>query len=172
MKVDLDEFFGRKVPGEESLRQALGQAIIESVVERTQKESKDINGSNFRGYSKSYRESLDFKAAGKSNKVNLTLEGAMLGTLDITKSKGKTIEIGWDDPEESAKAHGHIKGIKTKSGGKVVRDFLGLRPIKDAQKIKKDLGKLIDKFEKAKGDNTETAKILATLNAISDDVDA
>ena len=173
LEVDLDEFFGRKVPRHEAIRQALGQAIIDSIVERTQKESKDQNNKPFKKYSPTYKKSLDFKAAGKSDKVNLTLTGDMLGLLDIKESKGKKITIGWDEEEESEKAYHHIKGIKLKKGGKAKRDFLGLRPRKDAAKIKEDLGKLIKKFEKAEGvgKKSEAAKILATLESITDEDD-
>jgi len=121
LRVNLTEFFGGKVPQNNAFREAVGQAIIDAMLTRTE-QSVDVNGKSFTKYSKEYKGSLDFDAAGKSNKVNLRLTGDMLDQIDVTKIDGNTIEIGWDDSDESAKAHGHITG----GGNMPKRDFFGI----------------------------------------------
>ena len=118
-QINLKEEFGFDFSGKNALKQAIGQAIIDKIVNR----SKAGNGMSFgksgigrkvklkSPYSKSYADSLEFKAAGKSkNKVNMSLTGDMLGLIDITKIKGNTIEIGWEDADENKKAFNHSVG--------------------------------------------------------------
>lgn len=109
--IDLKELFGVSVIGSEGLKQAIGGAIIDKIVNRTES-GVGVDGKKLKApYSKDYSESLDFKAFGKSkNKVNMTLTGQMLGSLDIVESKGNSIKIGWDDSEENAKAYNHNTG--------------------------------------------------------------
>lgn len=134
VKFDLEEIFGVTLGGKKALRQALGQAIIDRMESRT-KNSKDINDRQFVKYSKQYRESDDFKAAGKTGKVNMTLSGDMLADVDILRDTPKEITIGFNDPDESAKAHGHVTGAVRKDGK--ARDFFGLSN-KDIKAIKQE----------------------------------
>ncbi len=102
--------------------------IVERIVERTQ-QGKDKNGNPFPKYSNSYKESLDFKIAGKSSKVDLQLSGDMLAELKLLKSTRNWVEVGFDRwSEENARADGNIRGTygqKTPIKGKA-RDFLGI----------------------------------------------
>lgn len=119
---------------EEAERLAIGLDVIDQIVKRTQS-GKDKKGKDFKqhkdkgAYSESYRKSLDFKLAGKSNnKVNLTLSGEMLGALEVLETKEGEIVIGIpeNDSFNNAKAEGHITG---NYGGKQTaykRDFLGV----------------------------------------------
>lgn len=103
--------------------------IVEKIVDRTLK-GKDKDGQRFPGYSKSYKESLDFKNAGKSaSNINLELSGDMLAALEVLK-EGKTyIEVGFEDgTDENARADGNIRGTYGKQRGdkSKARDFLGI----------------------------------------------
>jgi hypothetical protein len=121
-------------------REAIAQEIIDYMIDRTLK-SKDKNNRNFKPYSKEYKQSLDFKNAGKTSKVNLTLSGDMLVSMDLLNSRKGSITIGYQKgSEENDKAEGNIKGtygstrktkIDPKTGKRVPRqikkrDFLGI----------------------------------------------
>jgi hypothetical protein len=102
--------------------------IIERIVNRTD-QGKDKDGRKFPGYSKSYKESLDFKVAGKSSKVDLQLSGDMLAALSVLDKTSRSVTIGFENgSEENAKADGNIRGTYGQSKpipGKA-RDFLGI----------------------------------------------
>lgn len=102
--------------------------IIERIVNRTD-QGKDKDGRKFAGYSKSYKESLDFKVAGKSSKVDLQLSGDMLAALSVLDKTSRSVTIGFENgSEENAKADGNIRGTYGQSKpipGKS-RDFLGI----------------------------------------------
>jgi len=104
--------------------------IIERIVNRTD-QGKDKDGRKFAGYSKSYKESLDFKVAGKTNKVDLQLSGDMLAALEHLKQHdtNRSIIVGFENgSEENAKADGNIRGTygKPTPNPKKARDFLGI----------------------------------------------
>lgn len=121
LEVNLDELLGFVVPNNSSLRQAIGQAIIDKIRDRTA-DNIGADGKRFKNYSKTYAESIEFLAYGKSKgDPNLKQSGDMLGFMDIIDESKNKIVIGWDDSDESAKAHGHITGNVG-----VKRDFLGL----------------------------------------------
>jgi len=145
LRIDLTELFGGKVPDSKGLRQTIGQAFIDKIVERTQK-GKDKDGKRFKGYSKTYKESLDFKAHNKkAGKVDLKLTGDMQRSIDVVDENSKSIYIGFDNQEDMDKAHGHITG-----GGKLpVRDFWGLTS-KEKESVRKDFQSDVDRFEKGK----------------------
>jgi len=128
-KVNLADLFGERLDLDESTKSAIGQAIIDKIVERTQ-DNKDKNGRSLGSYSKSYKSTIDFAVLkGRTSAVDLTATGDMLAALTITKSTPQTITIGFDDPNENDKAYGHISGFEGHPvlEGKVrKRDFLGL----------------------------------------------
>jgi len=102
--------------------------IIERIVNRTD-QGKDKDGRRFPGYSKSYKESLDFKVAGKTNKVDLQLSGDMLAALSVLDKTSRSVVIGFErGSEENAKADGNIRGTygKPTPDPKKARDFLGI----------------------------------------------
>lgn len=121
-------------------REDLGHDIVEFIRQRTES-GKDANGNTFPGYSKAYMKSLDFKIAGKTKRVNLTLSGDMLAELDVLRHKAGEITIGYDRGSENyGKAEGNINGSY---GGdddkKKARNFLGIS--------KADLKKILAKYE-------------------------
>lgn len=102
--------------------------IIERIVNRTD-QGKDKDGRKFPGYSKSYKESLDFKVAGKTNKVDLQLSGDMLAALSVLDKTSRSVVIGFErGSKENAKADGNIRGTygKPTPDPKKARDFLGI----------------------------------------------
>lgn len=103
--------------------------IVERIVDRTQS-GLDKNGKRFASYSKDYKDSLDFKIAGKAGRpVDLQLSGDMLAALSIIDKTSRSVTIGFENgTEENAKADGNIRGTYGQSKpipGKT-RDFLGI----------------------------------------------
>lgn len=123
IKVDLSGY--GLTPDE---KDEVADLIIERIVNRTQ-QGKDKDGQRFSSYSQAYKESLDFKIAGKSNFVDLQLSGDMLAALSILDKTSRSVTIGFErGSEENAKADGNIRGTYGKSKpipGKA-RDFLGI----------------------------------------------
>ena len=93
-------------------RERIADAIIEYIVDRTRNRSLKNNGQPFPKYSDEYRGSLDFKIAGKTKKVDLTLSGDMLAAIDIVRHDKKEIVIGFkpDDPEVG-RAEGNARAV-------------------------------------------------------------
>lgn len=112
-----------------SARLALAQEVIDTIVERTTKKNVDKDGSKFPKYSKSYINSPEFRAAGKSKAVDLTLSGDTLAAIRLLSESVGEITIGFEKgSEENAKADGNIRGTYGKSRGdsSKARDFLGI----------------------------------------------
>lgn len=127
-EFDLNKILGMDISKDEGLQDAVGQAIIDRIVSRTES-GKSVNGAALAKYSKDYKESLEFKAFGKTNKVNMTLTGDMLASLTIVANKKGKIKIGWQDPENNAKAYGHLTGMEGHpwlEGVTPKREFFGL----------------------------------------------
>jgi hypothetical protein len=90
--------------------ETVAEEILNFIVERS-KAGKGMDGEKFPGYSKSYKESLDFKIAGKSSKVNLTLSGEMLDSLEVLQARKGKIVIGFQRGSDmNARAEGNILG--------------------------------------------------------------
>jgi hypothetical protein len=132
-RVDAPDDF---TPG---MREALGREVTEFIRRRSEA-GKDKNGKAFPKYSKSYKESLDFKNAGKTGKVDLTLSGDMLIALDVISHRRGSILIGYENgSEENAKADGNLRGTYGNSKpitGKA-RDFMGISEAQLNQLIRK-----------------------------------
>ena len=82
----------------------------------------------FKGYSKSYKKSLDFKTVKKGSTVNLTMTEEMLGSLDLLTERNGSLTIGYEKGDE---INGKVEGnrLGTYGNPKPVtkpRDFLGL----------------------------------------------
>jgi hypothetical protein len=118
-QINLKELFDVPVT-DEALRQKIGSAIIEKIIERTES-GIDKTGKKFKPYSQAYKESLAFKAFGKTNQVDMTLTGDMLGTIEILKDTPSTMTFGWEDETQNAKAYNHTTGDTLPK-----RDFFGL----------------------------------------------
>lgn len=108
--IDLESLTGVDFSDKPRLRRQIAQEIIDYMVERT-KSGKDNTGERFKKYSESYKESKEFKAAGKSDEVNLTLSGDMLGNIDLIDESGSEIKIAVAE-EETPRAYGLISGFK------------------------------------------------------------
>lgn len=154
--------FGISLNDDTTLRLALGQAVIDKIVERT-KSGELLSGSSSRGYSKEYMESEEFKAAGKSKKVNMTLTGDMLGLMDILDEGSNTITIGWNDSDENLKASNHLSGDTVPK-----RDFFGLTS-SDVSEIKSKFQSDIDEVLSKRGSGREAA-ILSLIEKIGEDI--
>lgn len=137
VKIEIPPVYG---PTE---RRAIAQDIVDFIVERS-KDGRDKNNRPFAGYSKEYQESLDFKIAGKSKSVDLTLSGDMLGALDLLAHRKGEVVVGYQKgTDENGRADGNIRG--TYGNSRPVgpaRDFLGI--------TKKDLKTILAKYPVAK----------------------
>jgi len=162
LEIDLNKEFNVDLSGQRALKEAIGQAIVDRIVKRT-KSGKSVQGGAFRGYSKAYRKSQVFQAAGKGGTPNLTLSGDMLGTMDF-KLKGNKVRIGWDDAEENAKAANHNQGITLPK-----REFLGVQT-KEIKDIEKDFVKDFKAALKKKSESRAAFEqaILGILEANAD----
>ena len=144
----------------------MAEALLEKIVEKTE-EGKSRTGSKFRKYSKSYSETDEFKAAGKSrNSPNLALSGDMLGLVGVVDETSNTVTLGWEDDEEAAKAHGHITGGGN-GGSLPVRDFFGLNNA-DIESVKRDFSTEINEIKNRRGSQRERA-ILSFIRRLEED---
>jgi hypothetical protein len=67
-----------------------------------------VTGRAFRKLSPGYAEE---KAKISGSVIpNMELHGNLLSALEAQSERGNTISVGWTDPEEAAKAHGHTTG--------------------------------------------------------------
>jgi hypothetical protein len=109
-----------QVPGNftQDQKQKLGEMVIEKIQENTDS-SKDRYGNSFPKYSKEYKDSLDFKNAGKTSKVNLRLTGDMMASIDIISLDKSSITIGYPSSSDLA---GQVEGVQKDQN----RPFLGL----------------------------------------------
>lgn len=164
MKLNLKEIFGVDVKGNEALKLAMAEALLTKIIDKTQ-EGKSRTGKGFKKYSKSYQKSDDFKAFGKTGKVNLTLSGDMLGLIDVTADTSNTVTLGWDESDEAAKAHGHITG--NPATRLPVRDFFGLNN-KDINEVKNEFSSEIADIKNAKPSERQKS-ILAFIKRLEDD---
>ncbi len=166
-KINLKEEFGIDFRGRDSLKQALGQAIIDRMVSRT-KDGKSFFGKNFRKYSKDYIDSEDFKAFGKSpGDVNMTLTGDMLASIDILDISGNTIEPGIDDPEEAIKSFAHNTG----DGKMPRRAFFGITR-KELKEIKSEFDSEIkDAVSVSRNSDEFQTAVLSLIKKIGGEVD-
>ena len=120
--------------------QTVAEEILNFIVERTKK-GNGSDGKAFPGYSKAYKESLDFKIAGKSSKVNLTLSGEMLDSLEVLQAKKGKVVIGFSSGSEmNGRAEGNILGTygSSKPNPSKARNFMELSN-KELSKILKSL---------------------------------
>lgn len=109
--IDLNEITGKPVNKDANLQTEMAQAIVDYIVERASK-GRGIGGEKLKSpYSPSYAASLDFKAAGKSkSKVDMTLTGDMLSSVEPIEIKGKKVVIGIADDSQIPKAYNHQVG--------------------------------------------------------------
>lgn len=138
-------------------RNQLAEAIAEFIRIRTQEGGRDKNNRKFAKYSEAYKESDAFAIGGKSSKVDLTLTGDMLASLDVTDVTPNRITIAMDE-DETGKAYGNISG-EYGQDRKVAakRDFFGI--------AQKDLNMLVKQYQAIKEEDKK-----ATTGSILDEV--
>ena len=153
--------FSIRLPGySRDQREAIALDIIDQIIKRS-KQGKDRNGDSFPSYSPSYKRGLDFKIAGKTMRVNLTLSGDMLDSMKVLENTddGSKVTIGFSRGRENDKAEGNILGTYGQKspidGGKYARDFLGVQ--------ESELDKILRKYPKgtARADRNAQAKLEA-----------
>ena len=154
---NLAEITGLDFSGESDIKGRIGQAIIDKIVSRSEG-GKDIRGNTFEAYADSYKKSEEFEAFGKSNKVNMTLSGNMLSTLDILSSGGSKIKIGWNDSTNNAKSFNHMTGDTVKQ-----RQFFGVQK----KAVKEVLIEFRQEIDRMKRDQTQNGNVSNFLNRLS-----
>lgn len=120
-------------------RKVIGAELLKFIRNRTEG-GKGKGGTSFPAYSKAYQQSLDFKNAGKSSKVNLKLSGDMMAAMKIISTKPGQILYGFQNKtEENDRAEGNILGsYGGNPNAAKIRDFLHLtsEEIKDVLELK------------------------------------
>lgn len=113
-------------------RQAIASDIIDYLRDRTE-QGRGEGGKSWTGsagrYSKSYKESLRYQIAGKSDTVNLKLTGDMLDMLRLIDDDKGALVIGYEPGDaEAGRAEGNIRGSYGKPRGdrSKARDFLAI----------------------------------------------
>lgn len=108
--------------------QTVAEEILNFIVERTKK-GYGSDGEKFPGYSPSYKASDVFKLGGKSSKVDLTLSGEMLDSLEILQAKRGKIVIGFAKGSDmNGRADGNCRGSygTSKDDPSKARNFMEL----------------------------------------------
>lgn len=139
-------------------REAIAAEVISFVRQRTLS-GKDVDGKSFASYSKSYVNSVNFKATGKGRKPNLQLSGDMLAYMEVVANKKGEVVLGYGDSNPQAgKAEGNNLGTYGQSkpiAGKA-REFLGIRD--------EDLARILRKYP-VKDEARREARADAVLKA-------
>lgn len=139
-------------------RDAIGQEIIDRIIERTRNEQKDRFGENFPAYSKSYE-----KEKGSST-VDLTMTGAMLDELQVLSHRRGEVVIGYDASSElNGRAEGNIKGSYGGSDNPSrARDFLGIEDT--------DLEAILGRFDVNTQSSVEQARAISVASSFARDI--
>lgn len=137
--------------------QTVAEEILNFIVERSKK-GYGSDGDKFPGYSAAYKKSDAFKLAGKSSKVDLTLSGEMLDSLEVLQAKRGKIVIGFQKGSDmNGRAEGNILGTygTSKPDPDKARNFMGLsgkelsKIIRELNILPKDIQNQIAKDAKA-----------------------
>lgn len=152
-------------------RVAIAQEIIEHIINRSQK-GFDVNNDPFPTYTKEYKDSKNFKIAGKGSKPNLTLSGEMLNNIELISHKSGSMLIGFDrgDSELNGKAEGNQIGSYGKKSGDPdkAREFLGIS--------EDDLDDILKKYpkddENKKTTRQKAIELVSTLQEVRGSIDS
>ena len=129
-----------KIPEQYNQRTAktIANDLLEFIVDRT-KQGKGKDGKDFPDYSKTYKESVDYRIAGKDGTVDLTLSGEMLDSLTVLSAGRGQIVLGYPEGDpNNGKAEGNILGsYGGQPNKKRARNFLDLSE-KEIASILKD----------------------------------
>jgi hypothetical protein len=169
-EIDLAEFLPDvDFSSERSLKEAIGQAIIDHIASRTEDGEGMSFGAGGQGrpvslkspYSKTYADSLEFKAAGKKRtKVNMHLTGDMLASMDLDPGADSKIKV-FIAEDEVPKAYNHITGDTVPK-----RPWFGVN--------KSEVKDIVAKFKDQTGDvpaNKTKIKAIDAMNANFDSLD-
>lgn len=142
--IDFKEAFGVDLSKNEALKQRIGQAIIDRIIERNE-QNKSVEGGNLKTpYSKSYAKSKKFELYGKSRgDVNMKLTGDMLSSVDISETRGNQVKIELDQGQ-APKGYNHHTGdtvprrpwfgVNKKELNEIKREFKNeLRQVKEGK---------------------------------------
>lgn len=146
VEIDLKPYLGKRASDDTT--EVIAEEILNFIVERT-KSGKGMDGKAFPGYSKAYKDSFEFKVAGKTSKVDLTLSGEMLDSIEIIQAKNGKIAYGYSKGNEmSGRAEGNITGSYGKPQGNEAkaRRFLDISP-KELAKICGTIGELPENIQ-------------------------
>lgn len=102
-------------------RVAIGNEIISKIVSKA-KAGRGVSGA-LPKYSKSYRESKEFKVAGKGSVTNLTFTGQMLLSLEVLEHGSGFVVVGFPDRGVSHGNNDKAAWVTDKGF-----DFMGLTP--------------------------------------------
>jgi hypothetical protein len=166
-KINLRDALGG-VAGVPEIREAFLQTVIDRIVERTQS-GRDVENKIFsEKYSTAYKNSLPFKVYGKTNKVNMTLTGDMIQSIDKIDESRDTATIGITGDENILKAFAHITGFEGHphlDGQVKPRDFFGIS--------QKEIDKITDKFkpDTDKGRTANDAKLIEKILNVLDEAE-
>lgn len=158
--INFDEVFGVDLSRNESLKQAIGQAIIDRIVERTES-GKSVNGGNLKSpYSESYVNSKKFKIYGKSkNDINMTLTGQTLNSIDIEDSTGNAVKISVAESKAPQSYNQNVGDTQPK------RAWFGVSK-SELNEIKRDFKSEIESVKEQKEESEQNKIDLATLRAL------
>lgn len=131
-------------------REEFFDRVADRIVERTA-DGKDINGKNFKPYSKKYAD----KKGVSVTSVDLILKGDMLRSIEPAPSDDDSVIIAIDE-KQTKKAYNHNVGDTLKK-----RTFFGLTKGKEIDKIVNDVDML-----KPKEDITDLAALRAAISKI------
>ena len=163
-KFNLEELFGVSFSGRPDLREEVGQALMDVMLDRTA-EGKAIGGEkSLQRYSKEYKDSDAYADHRKTGKVNMELTGRMMDSIDM-KTSTNEVEIFVGKGVDTKKAYNHNKGDTVPK-----RDFFGLqkREIADVKKqFSKDFAAI--KKKSTKGTNNLAALLAAARQKEQDD---
>lgn len=128
--IDFDSLADAPISLDPVLQREIAQATIDYIKSRVEDENLGFGRKALKSpYQKSYQESLDFEASGKSPiNVNMMLSGDMMGSIDVL-DEGKTVKIGIDNPDVMPRAYGHQSGFKDHPNSKMrkyKREFFGV----------------------------------------------
>jgi hypothetical protein len=163
--IDLKPYLGKDAS--DATTELIAEEILNFIIERTKK-GKGMDGSSFPAYSSAYKKSDAFKLGGKTNKVNLTLSGEMLDSMEIIKAKNGKLSYGYSDKNDmSGRAEGNITGSYGKLQGDngKARRFLDISP-REIAKICNSIGELPEDIQLriSKAAKKEAIKIVESFN--------
>ena len=159
--IDIETEFGVDLSDFPLLRKKIGQAMVDRIIDRNEKENVNLWGTKFKPYDEKYIKSDAFKDFGKSaSKVDMTLTGKMLEAVDF--KDGKHVIQLFVKKKETPKAYNHQVGDTVPP-----RSWFGMAK-SDYEKIKKKFKSDLDKAKEDLFTARERRKTAADLETIAE----